>query len=390
MKATGLRASISEFRWNHMRLRMVGTAFLLLVGALTCLPASALWGGDKDWKLADAPRTWKFPRDHGSHSSYRTEWWYFTGNLKDKEGNRYGYQLTFFRQGIRLEPSDQNAWSLRDLYLAHFSVTDTSAKHFVTEDRVSRTGPGLAGSRTTALDVHLLDWSATEVGNSIALRAQGKSVELSLNLTPLKKVVIHGKDGLSRKGDRPGQASYYTSYTDLRTTGLLRNTGAPTAIELKGVSWFDHEFGSNQLTADQSGWDWFSLHLSDGRELMLYLLRRVDDSVEPASSGTLVDKMGVSRHLTLSQINVEVLDHWKSDKSGGLYPNRWRIRVPREGIELIISPLLSSQELLTPGSTGITYWEGAVEGRGTSRGRSITCEGYIELTGYAGKLGGVF
>jgi predicted secreted hydrolase len=375
----------TQHRARRLLLSVIGAVWLAAGPAAPCLAAD-----EAVWKQADAPRVWRFPRDHGAHPSYRTEWWYFTGNLRDGDGNRYGYQLAFFRQGIRPVPSDpRNPWSIRDLYLAHFAITDVSAGRFITDERVSRTGPGLAGARTDELSVRLLDWSAKGVGNRIVLKAKSTEVGLCLDLTPLKTVVTHGENGLSRKGDQAGQASYYVSCTDVRTAGWLKKTGASIAATVRGVSWFDHEFGSNQLTADQSGWDWFSLHLTDGTELMLYLLRRVDGSVEPASSGTLVEKTGVSRHIALSQIKVEVLDHWKSNKSGGLYPSRWRIRIPPEGVELIVSPLLSNQELLTPGSTGITYWEGAVDGRGTSRGRSITCEGYVELTGYAGKLGGI-
>jgi predicted secreted hydrolase len=159
---------------------------------------------------------------------------------------------------------------------------------------------------------------------------------------------------------------------------------------VKGVSWFDHEFGSNQLAAEQAGWDWFSLHLSDGKDLMLYFLRRSDGAIEPASSGTMVDRQGRSRHLSLSAVKIDVLDRWKSPHSGASYPSRWRIRIPDEGLDQLVSPLLPDQELVTTRSTGITYWEGAVEGRGTSESRKVTCLGYVELTGYARELGGLF
>ncbi len=159
---------------------------------------------------------------------------------------------------------------------------------------------------------------------------------------------------------------------------------------MEGISWFDHEFGSNQLTPNQAGWDWFSLHLSDGQDLMIYFLRRKDGTVEPSSSGTLVTRLGDALHLKLSDINVEVVDHWKSPKTGGKYPSRWRMKVPIAKIDMEISSLVPSQELLTEGSTGVIYWEGAVAGKGTSAGRPTTCEGYVELTGYAGSLGGLF
>ena len=213
---------------------------------------------------------------------------------------------------------------------------------------------------------------------------------MSLELTPFKPPVLHGDMGLSRKGGGRGQASYYVSYTDLHADGLLMTPRLSRPLRVRGVSWFDHEFGSNQLTPDQAGWDWFSLHLSDGKDLMLYFLRRTDESVEPASSGTIVDPSGAARHLTLSEVRLDVLDRWRSQKSRGIYPSRWRVRIPSEGVDVTVSSVLADQELFTPGSTGVTYWEGAVEGRGLSGNREATCRGYAEMTGYVGKLGGVF
>jgi predicted secreted hydrolase len=159
---------------------------------------------------------------------------------------------------------------------------------------------------------------------------------------------------------------------------------------VRGTSWFDQEFGSNQLAPNQVGWDWFSLHLSDGQDLMVYFLRRADNTLEPTSSGTLVGPDGMTTHLRLPDINVEVLDHWKSPKTGGRYPSRWRIRIPNSGIDLLVSPLVAAQELITEGSTGVSYWEGAVGGKGKSFDKDVSCEGYVEMTGYAGPLDGLF
>ncbi len=362
-------------------------AFVLIATMVPMMPAHAETG----WPQVDRQRDWSFPRDLGSHPEYRTEWWYFTGNLTDEAGKRYGYQLTFFRHGMRRAPADaRNPWSLRDLYLAHFTMTDVAKKRFMTDERVSRTGPHLAGARTDRLDVWLLNWSIRTDGKKIMLDAAGDTHEIALTLLPRKPLVLQGEKGLSRKGPNKGQASYYVSYTDLATEGHVKTPDAAKPVKVTGVSWFDHEFGSNQLSAEQAGWDWFSLHLSDGRDVMLYFLRRTDGSVERASSGTVVDADGASRHLPLSAIQVDVLDRWKSRKSGGVYPSRWRIRIPSEHVDVTVAPLLSDQELVTGASTAVTYWEGAVAGKGISAGRKATCEGYVELTGYAGKLGGVF
>jgi len=357
---------------------------LLAAAPYPALPAD-------DWQKVTAPRKWVFPQDFGAHPEYRTEWWYFTGNLKDAAGKRYGYQLTFFRQGIRLHaPAPPNAWDIRDIYLAHFAVTDVSNGKFQAADRLSRAGPGLAGASREGMQVWLLNWSARMRGPVIHLEARDADKELRLDLTPRKPPVIHGQKGFSQKGPAPGQASYYVSLTDLKTHGFLKLPDSASPFEVRGVSWFDQEFGSNQLTQEQKGWDWFSLHLSDGLDLMIYFLRLKDGSVEPASSGTLVAADGSSRHLRLSDLTVTVLDRWKSPRSKGEYPGRWRIQVPSAKIDLTISPLLADQELQTEGSTGITYWEGAVAGKGLSGVREVACEGYVELTGYAGSLGGIF
>lgn len=373
-------------REGDLRGLQAGLLLFALWGVLLVPP---VWAAQSEWAQAEGPREWSFPRDHGAHPKYRTEWWYFTGNLRDAGGGRYGYQLTFFRQGLRREPADpENPWSLRDAYLAHFALTEEAPPRFRHAERLNRAGPGLAGAAEGLMEVWNLDWSAVMEGRTIRLRARTRDMGLDLELTPRKPVVLHGEGGLSRKGPAPGQASYYASFTDLATSGsLVLEPGAePVAVE--GTSWFDQEFGSNQLAQDQAGWDWFSLHLSDGRDLMVYLLRRVDGSLEPASSGTLVEPDGTPHHLTLGEIAVEVQGRWKSPRSGAEYPVRWRLRAP--GIDLALAAWIPDQELDTGESTGVVYWEGAVAGEGTSGGRPVTCEGYVELTGYAGALGGLF
>jgi predicted secreted hydrolase len=344
-----------------------------------------------DWREATTPRQWSFPRDHGSHPEYRTEWWYFTGNLNDNGGTQYGYQLTFFRYGLALQPKQpSNVWSIRDIYLAHFAITDVSRSTFHYAERVSRTGPGLAGANRTRMDVRVLSWSAVMEGNRINLRAAHGGMELALHLTPAKPIVFHGNRGLSKKGPGPGQASHYYSFTDLKAEGSLKTPDMTAPVAVRGTSWFDQEFGSNQMAKEYAGWDWFALHLSDGRDLMVYYLRRKDGTVERESSGTLVESDGASRHLGLAEIETTVLSYWKSSKSTGRYPAAWRIRVAGAAIDVTVNPLIAGQELITTASTAITYWEGAVAGKGASQGKEVAVEGYAELTGYAGALGGIF
>ncbi|MBI5015630.1 MAG: carotenoid 1,2-hydratase [Deltaproteobacteria bacterium] len=373
--------------WKAWGPLTIGAALaLLLSGAVRAAPVPA-----NVWAPAAAPRHWSFPRDHGAHPDFRTEWWYFTGNLAGPSGRRYGYQLTFFRQGIRPKPLEpRNAWSVRDLYLAHVALTDPSGDRFRYAERTSRTGPGLAGASSAGLDVWLLGWSARQEGGRIQLKATTGELALELELEARKPVVLHGQGGLSRKGAAAGQASYYASLTDLSTRGRVRVGAGGSWVPVTGTSWFDQEFGSNQLSAGQVGWDWVSLHLSDRRDLMLYLLRRADGTVEPSSSGTLVEADGSARHLPLSDLSLAAVAHWTSPRTGARYPSRWRVRVASAGIDLELTPWLADQELVTTASTGVVYWEGAASGRGVSGGRPATCEGYVELTGYGGAVGGLF
>jgi len=384
------RANILPSATSVPRSRLGGRAVRWLLAVMALL-VSVSNVGATDWKQAVGPWQWSFLRDHGAHPEFRTEWWYFTGNLKDKDGKQYGYQLTFFRQGLVLKASQpSNPWSIRDVYLAHFALVDGSSGKFWYHDQASRSGPGLAGAKIGAMDVWTLNWSAKMVGDTIFLKASHGEMSLDLELAPRKPKIFHGEKGLSTKGPNPGQASYYYSFTDLASKGTIRTSLSQRPIAVTGTSWFDQEFGSNVLSPDQVGWDWFGIHLSDGRDLMLFQLRKKDGTIESSSSGTIVEKDGTSRYLRQSDISLKVLAQWKSPKSGGTYPAKWQIIIPSAQIDITLAPIVANQELVTETSTGVTYWEGAVSGSGTSRGNQITIEGYAELTGYAGSLGGVF
>jgi predicted secreted hydrolase len=176
-----------------------------------------------------------------------------------------------------------------------------------------------------------------------------------------------------------GRASHYYSLTRLLGEGTLTTPGGWHPV--RAAAWMDHEFGSNQLDPEQVGWDWFSLQLGDGRELMLYQLRRQDGAVEPLSSGTLVERDGRTRSLRRADFRLTPLIHWRSPRTGGVYPARWRIAVPAAGVDLTVTPTVPDQELATTASTSIAYWEGSVRVSGTTSGR-----GYVELTGYAGRF----
>ncbi len=345
-----------------------------------------------------------FPRDHGPHEDFRTEWWYFTGQVADRDGRRFGYQLTFFRTGMAEDAPHRNpsAWAIRHLYLAHFAITDVGGGRFRYADRIARPGPGLAGvepacpagrpkagNKAEGTNRVWIDrWSAAREGDTHHLRAADREIALDLRLQESRRPVIHGRNGLSRKGEGPGAASHYYSLTRLATRGSL--TVAGRTFEVSGLSWMDHEFMTNELGPDQVGWDWFSIQLDDGYDLMVYRLRRSDGTIEPASSGTLVLPNGGTIHLPRDAVRPEVLERWKSPRSGAVYPVGWRLQIPAHGIDVTVIPRLNDQELVTTRSTGVTYWEGAIRVEGTRRGRAVAGEGYLELTGYAHPMKNAF
>ena len=330
------------------------------------------------------PRAFEFPRDHGSHPRFRHEWWYVTGNLDSSSGERFGFELTFFRTGL-LPPGagrsggGDSAWHTRQLYSAHFAITDVARGQFHFAEKFSRDALGLAGAQAEPFRVWLDDWmlGVPEGSNGHwQLRAQGQGYELTLEVEPLLGPVLNGDQGMNRSADEPGAASYYYSIPRLAVQGQLARGG--TVSDVRGLAWLDREWGTGSLGSNEQGWDWFALQLRDGSTLMLYGLRNRDGTRDPHSAGTWVDPAGRARSLTAEQISIDVLDHWVSPM-GGRYPSRWRVRVPEVGLDVEARPVLPDQEL----RTRPRYWEGAVDVRGTREGHSTDGRGYVELVGYA-------
>ncbi len=342
------------------------------------------------WREASAGYQFRFPRDHASHPEYRLEWWYYTGNLEADDGKRFGYQLTFFRIGVDPDPDNPSRWAVRDLYLAHFAVTDISGGKFIFADRLNRAGVGWAGASTDTYRVWNEDWSARLVGDGMhLLHASHGGIILDLQLTGFKPPVIHGARGISQKGSQPGNASHYYSMTRMPTQGTLRLGGRDTRV--RGLSWMDHEFGTSFLEPQQLGWDWFSIQLDDGTDLMLFQLRRTDGSRDVHSSGTLVDAAGRPVGIRTGDFDLQPGRRWRSSSSGATYPVHWRVTLPSCGIDLNVDAALDDQELRTTESMGITYWEGAIEVTGVREGRPARGRGYLEMTGYAGlAMGALF
>ncbi len=335
------------------------------------------------WKRAQAGYLFQFPRDHASHPPFKIEWWYYTGNVATRDGRRYGYQLTFFRVGMVFEPAIDSPWAVRDLYMAHLATTDIGEGRFRFADRVNRGAPWYAGSATDRYRVWNEDWEVwLDSDGTHRLRAVDAAIALDLRLAPGKPAVFHGERGVSVKGARAGNATHYYSLTRMPTSGTLTIDGR--TLDVEGSSWMDHEFGTSLLEPEQMGWDWFSLQLDDGSDLMLFQLRRRDGSRDVHSSGTLVDRTGRATPIRFADFTLQPGRAWKSPATGAAYPVNWTIRLPGRPLELEVSAAVPTQELVTRQSTGIAYWEGAVSATGIKSGQRVTGRGYLEMTGYTG------
>ena len=353
--------------------------------------------GAQDFKQALPGRAFSFPQDHFSHPEFKTEWWYYSGHLqsRDQDKSSFGFQLTFFRTGLTRERKEQKSkWSIQSLYFAHLAITEESKKRFDYREKIHRGSLGEAGATPYASSektfrIWIEDWLVEGRGPAMQdhfLKAGERDFGIEVILTPEKNPVIHGQNGISQKAEGEGFASHYYSIPRLKTEGkiFLKNR----EIEVQGISWMDHEFGSSQLREYQAGWDWFSLQLENRLELMFYQIRHRDGKVDPYSSGTIILPDGNYQHLSLKEFQIEALDRWKSSKSGASYPSGWRIKVPAHKIELNLTPTVKDQELITKQSTRVTYWEGSAKVEGKYGTDPVKGMGYAELTGYARPLSG--
>ncbi len=356
--------------WLHSRQPPEATESFSVGEALGGIP-------DQGFKRATEPREFRFPQDHGPHPGFRNEWWYFTGNLCTEEGRRFGFQLVFFRTALMPgKVQGDSPWRTHHVWMAHFALTDAEAERFYAFERFSREAIGLAGAQAEPFAVWLHDWSIEEQDGRWLLTAAEAGLSLTLELTPLRPPLLQGDAGLSQKSAEPGNASYYYSIPRWQAEGEISLNGQQHRVE--GQAWLDREWSTSALGEEQSGWDWFSLQLDDGSELMYYRLRRRDGSTDPHSAGSWSRPDGTLIKLGPDDVRLEVTEWWNSPK-GGRYPLRWRLRIPAHQLDLRITPVMENQEL----DLLVRYWEGAMDVSGTRDGKPVQGVGYLELTGYA-------
>ena len=342
--------------------------------------AEAMAGDTVGYARAETVRAFEFPADHGPHPAFKAEWWYVTGNVRatDGTGRRFGIQFTVFRSALTPDTAAARAsgWATNQLYMAHVAVGDLAAGRFYDAERFARGAAGLAGASADPVAAFLGTARLEATGPAdgpvpLRLRGDADGAAFDLRARPLKPIVLQGDRGLSQKGAGAGNASYYYAQTRMATTGTVTVGGE--AVPVEGLTWLDREWSTSALGDGQVGWDWFALHLDDGRDVMLYQLRREDGTKDPLSKGSVIAPDGTKTHLDASDYDLVPLGTWTA-ASGGEYPTRWRVRVPSAGLDLEVSAPLEASEL----DATVTYWEGAVDVAGTATG-----VGFLEMTGYA-------
>ncbi|MCX6050760.1 MAG: carotenoid 1,2-hydratase [Chloroflexi bacterium] len=394
-----MKKAVLPLAWRRRGLRISLVFVILVVNLVGCTSqatkhfasASVVEAisstGDDTFAHATTPRPFTFPHDHGPHPEYRTEWWYYTGNLQDAQGKQYGYQLTFFRSGLTANmPARTSDLATNQFYMAHFAITSQPANQHVSFENFSRGAGGLAGATgDPRYQVWLEDWSVKQTDakqyqlQATAQHATG-AMALNLTLNETRPPLLHGDQGLSQKGPEPGNANYYYSLINVQTTGSL--TFAGQTFNISGVSWMDHEFGTSSLGKDITGWNWFSAQLDNGAVLMFGTFHDGKGESRYVYEGSLLFPDNRKVRLQQGDFEVKVLDEWKSPVTGFTYPSGWQVRFPQYNIEFEMTPLIRAQEM----EVRFIYYEGAITIKGTMDGAPVTGQGYVELTGYGEEL----
>jgi len=363
-------------------LRMTALSFI----SLTVLFALCGCASSGHYATATFDRRFSFPADHASHDDFQTEWWYFTGHLELEDKSETGFELVFFRRKTEhlFRMGLPVWWFANPAYVSHFAVTDPIKNAFKFDERIGLRMPLKGGASSDRLLVWSEDWRAEAFANgNIRLSAKMKDYSIDLILAPKKLPILHGEEGLSRKGSK-GTLGYYYSITRLEVSGYFMRNGENMQVKA-GQAWMDHEMFSGSISPDVSGWDWFSIQLDDGSDLMACLLRRDDGTLDPFSYGTLIRPDGSVFRFMKDEFSAVELEQWTSRKTQITYPIRWRILLPAESLDLILEAVMPDQEL-TPVATEIDYWEGAMRVIGTKGGSPIKGKAYLEMSGRGEKF----
>ncbi|MDR6956738.1 putative secreted hydrolase [Pseudomonas brassicacearum] len=356
-----------------MKIRVGLMVLALLSGCDDSPPAQKGFAGLGDQAVAFTPvvpgRVFSFPADHGLHESFRIEWWYVTANLKDAEGREFGVQWTLFRSALNAAPQ-ANGWGNQTIWLGHAAVTSATVHHAA--ERYARGGVGQAGVQATPFEAWIDDWrlgtqaSGVDPLADMQLQARDPHFSYALRLTSSLPLVLQGDHGFSQKSEQ-GQASYYYSQPFFQASGQLEIDGQRYTVS--GPAWLDREWSSQPLTANQTGWDWFSLHLDSGEHVMLYRMRHKEG--EPYLTGTWIDARGQAQTLHAGEISLAPLDTAKV--AGRSMPVRWSIKIPAKQLDVTTQALNPNAWM----NLRIPYWEGPVRLSGSHVGN-----GYLEMTGY--------
>jgi len=359
-------------------------ALLLFFGAVcsTAQDRMAPNQATQNYKIAQPGYTYEFPRDYFNHENFQTEWWYYTGNVKSSDGHRFGYELTFFRQGVSRADNSQ-PWFVHDVWMAHLALSDINGQRFYNEERLNRTGPGVAGVDAQTGLVWNGNWQTHIAEHEEDLRGIANKFGITLKLIPGRPPTIQGPNGISKKAEGAGHASQYFSLTRLTTTGSIDLDGK--AYQVEGTSWMDHEFFTDSMASNETGWDWLSVQLEDGSELMLYRLRHADGTIDPYSSGNYIDANGRSLFLSAKDFAMipasDSASRWLSPATRASYPLHWHVSIPLLKMEFNVTTPLKDQELT--GGFVPSYWEGAIDVSGDRNHSPLSGLGYLEMTGYA-------
>lgn len=324
------------------------------------------------------PRPLEFPRDHGAHPEFRTEWWYVTGQVEAEDGRALGFQVTFFRSRTGIGEASASRFAPAQLYFAHAAISDPAHGRLRHDQKVARGMPGVAGASARDTDVVLEGWSLRREQGRYRAVIPASDFRLELELAPTRAPLPHGEAGVSRKGPETRHASYYYSLPQLQVTGTIAVQGEARTV--RGRAWLDHEWSSEALMPGARGWDWTGVNLDDGGAIMAFRIR--DEQGRPMwAAATVQDADGTARHYGPGEVALEPLSTWTSPRTGAQYPVSANLRIG--GTSWRIEATMPDQELDSRASTGAIYWEGAVT---VTREDRRVGEGYLELTGYAGRL----